>query len=76
MTTILLLLLVITEAAFVVSEFAKQAEKREWNQRRMIVNLLEFSAFLIMLLLPGIDLSFRFMGLFLILIKQRQNPVW
>ena len=68
MTTLLLLVLVITEAAFVVSEFAKQAEKREWNQRRMIVNLLEFSAFLVMLLLPGIDLSFRFMGLFLILI--------
>ncbi len=68
MTTLLLLVLVITEAAFVVSEFAKQAEKREWNQRRMIVNLLEFTAFLIMLLLPGIDLSFRFMGLFLILI--------
>lgn len=62
------LILVMTEAAFVMASFARRMEKREWNQKRLVVNALELAAFLMLLLLPGIDLSFRYSGLFLLLI--------
>ena len=68
MTIVLFLILVMTEAAFLIAEFAKETEKRNWNQKRLLVDLIELAAFGIMLLLPGIDLTFRFIGLLMILI--------
>ena len=68
MHILVLAVLILTEAVFVIAEFTRKAEKREWNRKRMIVSGVELTAFLIMLLLPGIDLSFRFFGLFLLLL--------
>ena len=68
MTILLLAVLIITEIAFLTAEISKQSEKREWNKGRLLADLAEAAAFGVMLLLPGIDLSFRFTGLLLILL--------
>ena len=68
MTILLFTVLAVTEAAFLISQFSAAAEKRIWNKKRLLVNLMELAAFGLMLLLPDIDLSFRFTGLLLILV--------
>ncbi|MCR4645779.1 MAG: hypothetical protein K5695_10300 [Oscillospiraceae bacterium] len=68
MTILLLTVLLLAEAAFLIAEFSGMAEKREWSKKRLLVDLAELAAFGIMLLLPGIDLNFRFTGLFVLLL--------
>lgn len=68
MTILLLAVLIISETAFLIAEFSKTAVKAEWNKKRLLVDVIELAAFGIMLLLPGIDMSFRFTGLFAILV--------
>ena len=68
MTILLLAVMIITETAFLIAEFSKTAGKAEWNKKRLLVDVIELAAFGIMLLLPGIDMSFRFTGLFAILV--------
>ena len=67
MTILLLAMLVITEIAFLAAEFSRMSEKREWNKKRLMIDLIEIAVFGLMLLLPDIDLSFRFTGLAVIL---------
>ena len=67
MTIILFAVLAVTEAAFLISQFSAATEKRNWNKKRLLVNCMELAAFGVMLMLPDIDLSFRFMGLLMIL---------
>ncbi len=63
MTLLLLAIFVIAEAAFAVFEFTAADRKGKWKLKRLSVNAIELVLFLIMLILPGIDLSFRFTGL-------------
>ncbi len=68
MTILLLTVIIITETVFLIAEFKKTSVKKEWNRKRLLVDISELAAFGVMLLLPDIDLSFRFAGLVIILI--------
>ncbi len=67
MALILFLILIITEIGFAVFEFTNRSRKKNWTVKRLIVNGAEAAVFLLMLLLPGVDFSFRFMGLAILL---------
>ena len=67
MTILLLAVLIVTEIAFLIAEISPSSEKRDWNKKRLFTDLIELGAFAVMLLLPDIDISFRFMGLLFIL---------
>ena len=68
MTTILFMILILIEAGFMILSLAKTSSKKSWTTKRLIVNAGEFAVFLMMILLPGIDTSFRFKGLILTLL--------
>lgn len=68
MTLLLFIVLALTEAGFTALELTKKDQKGKWTLRRIGANAVEFAAFLIMVLLPGIDFSFRFKGLIILLI--------
>ncbi|MBQ7614783.1 MAG: dienelactone hydrolase family protein [Butyrivibrio sp.] len=68
MTIFLFITLMVTEIGFIAFEFTKNQEKREWSVSRLIADLAQFIIYLVMILLPGIDFSFRFKGLFLVLV--------
>ena len=68
MTILLLTVLIVTEIAFLITEFSRLSKKREWNKKRLLADLVELIAFGVMLLLPDIDLTFRFTGLLFILL--------
>ena len=68
MNTFLLVLLCIFEAAFAVTAISRKANKKGWQLGRLICNGGQLALFLVMLIAPGIDMSFRFMGLFVLLI--------
>ncbi len=68
MTILLLTMMIVTETAFLVAEFKGSSGKNEWDRKRLIIDLVELSLFGVMLLLPDIDLSFRFTGLIITLI--------
>ena len=68
MNTFLLVLLCIFEAAFAVTVISRKADKKGWQTGRLICNIGQLGLFLVMLIAPGIDMSFRFMGLFVLLI--------
>ncbi len=67
MNTILLILLCVFEAAFAFTAISRHADKKGWQTGRLICNAGQLGLFLIMLIAPGIDMSFRFMGLFILL---------
>ena len=67
MTILLLAVLIVTEIAFLAAERAT-SDKNDWNRKRLLADLAELAVFGIMLLLPDIDLSFRFTGLIVILL--------
>lgn len=67
MALVLLLILVITEIGFAVFELTKNTTKKNWTMERLGVNGAEAVIYLIMLALPGIDFSFRFKSLVLLL---------
>ncbi len=67
MTVLLLLVLIITEIGFAVYELTRRSSRKEWSIRRLMVNGSEILIFILMLLLPGIDTSFRFKGLIILL---------
>ncbi|MBP5623466.1 MAG: hypothetical protein J6X36_01200 [Lachnospiraceae bacterium] len=67
MTLLLLIIFIITEVVFGAMGLSRTVQKREWTGMRFVVNAIETALYLIMLLLPGIDFSFRFKGLFLML---------
>ena len=68
MALVLLLILVITEIGFAAFECTDPEMKKSWTLKRLAVNAGEIVIFLLMLLLPGIDLSFRFKGLVILLL--------
>lgn len=63
MNILLLILLCVFEAAFAVTAGGRKCGKKDWQVGRLICNGGQLLVFLIMLIAPGIDLSFRFMGL-------------
>lgn len=67
MNTFLLVLLCIFEAAFAVTAISRKADKKGWQLGRLICNGGQLGLFLVMLIAPGIDMSFRFTGLFVLL---------
>lgn len=68
MANLVLALLAALEIGFLVFDQIKGSSKGTWSIRRLVVNLGELAVFLLMLLLPGIDMSFRFKGLILLLV--------
>ena len=71
MAIFLLIVLILIEASFIIWEVrSKSSDKSKWSRRRLIINGAQMAAFVIMLILPGIDTSFRFMGLIIILIAR------
>ena len=62
MATILLLIILIIEIGFSVSEFLRKSLKKDWISRRLILCIAEM-AFLLLLLLPGMGSSIRYKGL-------------
>ena len=68
MNTFLLVLLCIFEAAFAITAISRKTDKKGWQTGRLICNAGQLGLFLVMLIAPGIDMSFRFMGLFVLLI--------
>ena len=68
MTTLLLCIFMVVEIAFCVRDFRLTIMKKEWSLHRFSVNGLELGIYLVMMILPGIDFSFRFKGLFFLLL--------
>ena len=68
MEKLLFVVLLITEIVTSIRQIAAHVSKREWSKERGITNASELILFLLMLLLPGIDLSFRFKSLLILLI--------
>lgn len=68
MNTFLLVLLCIFEAAFAITAISRKADKKGWQTGRLICNAGQLGLFLVMLIASGIDMSIRFMGLFVLLI--------
>ena len=68
MTIFLLIILILLELGFMISALAKRSSKKEWTAKRLIVNAAELITFFALVLLPGIDMSFRFTGLIVMLI--------
>ena len=68
MAFILFIILMITEIGFVIFELSQGRMKKEWSANRTIADVAQLFIYLVMILLPGIDFTFRFKGLFFILI--------
>ncbi len=68
MALILFIIFVIFEIGFAVSGIFRKPTKTEWKIKRLIVNAAECMIYIILLLLPGIDFSFRFKALALLLV--------
>lgn len=68
MNTLLLILLCVFEAAFAFTAISRRADKKGWQTGRLICNAGQLALYLIMLIAPGIDMSFRFTGLFILLV--------
>lgn len=68
MNTVLLILLCIFEVGFAFTAISRKADKKGWQTGRLICNAGQLGIFLVMLIAPGIDMSFRFMGLFILLL--------
>ena len=68
MTVLLLSILVISELGFMVFELTRSSAKKEWMFKRIILSAAQLVIFFLMVLLPGIDTSFRFNGLIIMLV--------
>ena len=68
MAYLLLILMAASEIGFLIFDQIKKSSKKTWSLRRLIVDLGQAVLFALMLLLPGIDTSFRFMGLIILLV--------
>ena len=67
MALLLFILFAVAETGFCIMGLTRTVSMKEWTRMRLAVNVIETAVFLVMLLLPGIDLGFRFLGLFLLL---------
>lgn len=68
MTVFLFAVLILIEIGFMIFSLAQKASKKEWTLKRLLVNAAELLVFFAMVLLPGIDFSFRFTGLIAMLL--------
>ena len=68
MTIFMFIILIISEIGFAVFELSKKTIKKEWSLNRLIADVTQLIISLLMVFLPGIDFSFRFKGLFIILV--------
>ncbi len=68
MAYLLLILMAVSEIGFLIFDQIKKSSKKTWSFRRLIVNLGQAVLFALMLILPGIDTSFRFTGLIILLV--------
>lgn len=68
MNTLLLILLCVFEVGFAFTAVSRGADKKGWQTGRLICNAGQLGLFLVMLIAPGIDMNFRFMGLFILLV--------
>ncbi len=68
MNIVLLVLLCAAEAVFAVLAMKRQPDKEKWQTERLICDAGQLGVFLIMLLAPSVDMSFRFKGLFALLL--------
>ena len=59
MAIILFSALTLCEAGLLVTGW-KDLTKKEWSSKRLVTSGIQSALFLLMLLLPGIDTSFRF----------------
>jgi len=57
MTILLLCIFMVVEIAFCVRDFRLNLMKKEWSLHRFSVNGLELGIYLVMMILPGIDLA-------------------
>ena len=67
MTMLLWTVFIVSEIGLAIYEIAENATKKEWTLKRLIVSGGQILIYLLMLALPGIDLSFRFTGLIFML---------
>ncbi len=70
MEWLLFIALIIIEIGFAAYEVIGKRSKKLWWEKRFIVNVAEIFVYLIMLFFPGIDFSFRWKGLVIILIMR------
>lgn len=68
MNTFLLILLCAFEAGFAFTAISRGADKKGWQTGRLICNAGQLGLYFVMLIAPGIDMGFRFMGLFILLV--------
>lgn len=68
MNIILLVLLCALEISFAFTAIVRCTDRKSWQTGRLICNGGQLLLFLIMLIAPGVDMSFRFTGLFTLLI--------
>ena len=68
MEKLLFIVLAVTEIVLVIRSIRTNTSKKEWSLSRAVANVAELFIYLIMLILPGIDFSFRFKGLFILLV--------
>ncbi|HKM34512.1 MAG TPA: hypothetical protein VJY54_07195 [Lachnospiraceae bacterium] len=68
MGILVLSVMILAEVGLGIYSITKQREKQKWLQNRCVVSAGELVSYFLMILLPGIDFSFRFKGLFFLLL--------
>lgn len=68
MSIFILCVMIAIEIGLGVFTICKQREKGQWYRNRCLVNCGELVVYFIMILLPGIDFTFRFKGFFFVLL--------
>ncbi len=68
MAIILFTILMGIEIGFAIFECTSNRTKKEWSLNRAALNAAQLLIYLLMILLPGIDFSFRFKALFVVLV--------
>ena len=68
MAYLVLSVLGLSEIGFLIYGIMKSASKRNWAIRRLTADAIQAVLFAVMLVLPGVDTSFRFKGLIFLLV--------
>lgn len=68
MGLLILCIMMAAEIGFVIYSCCMKRDKKNWLRNRCIVTGGELAAYLLMILLPGVDFSFRFKGFFIMMI--------
>lgn len=67
MNFILWIVLLISEISLIFFGFISNANKKEWNQKRFLLNGIEAAAYLLMLFLPGVNFGLRWRAIAVLL---------